>query len=394
MSAINASGINLAEDRTLRSFIWLYGSMSIVILALMGTIYFQSQKEVMLSEHRLAMQLESDTYIPRLKRWMQGDDKTFPIDLAYRTALFDEHGLPIHTTLKETHVDWGRSVTLYEGTIQLVISLASYELGDQYLVFEADDDGSWSRQALFDLLLFGSLLLAFLLILGWRLAQLLVRPMKEAIHLLDDFIKDTTHELNTPVAAILSNVEMLDLQQMEQRSARKIERIMIAAQTISTIYDDLTYLVLNHEIALKDVPIKMGDLIRERVEYFKTRYLQRRLRLTLELDDTVILTMDRTRAARLVDNLLSNAIKYNRPGGEIIIVLEDGTLSVSDTGIGIASDKVEYIFERYQRADESVGGFGIGLNIVAMIADEYGLSIDVDSKEGEGTTIMLRWPDR
>jgi len=365
--------------------------MIVVILGLLGAIYYQSQKEVMLSGHRLAMQLESDTYIPRLKRWMQGDDAVFPIDLAYRTALFDEHGLAIHSTLKNSHLSWDQSVSLDEATIHFVVSLASHELGDQYLVFETDDDRLWLMQFWLDLGVSAFLLSVFLLLLGWRLAKLMIRPMKESIELLDDFIKDTTHELNTPVAAILSNVEMLDRNGMDGKTARKIERIEIATRTISTIYDDLTFLILNHDIAIDDVTIDMTGLLQERLEYFKTRYRQKRIGLTLRLDEGVAVTMDRTRAMRLIDNLLSNAIKYNKPDGEIKVILTQELLSIIDTGIGIAPDKLKHIFERYQRADTSAGGFGIGLNIVAMIVKEYGMTIEVDSREGEGTTITVRW---
>lgn len=391
MSTINESGINLAENRTFRAFILLYTLMSVLILALMGNIYYQLQKEVMLSDHRLAMQLESDIYIPRLKRWMQGDDSTFPIDLAYRTALFDEHGLVIHSTLKNSHISWNRPIALNQGTIHFVVSLASYELGDQFLVFEADDDRLWLMQTWLSMGIFGSLLLIFLLMLGWSLAKLFLRPMKEAIMLLDDFIKDTTHELNTPLSAILSNIEMLDLKAMEEKTAKKINRIAIAARTISTIYDDLTYLVLNHDIAVENRPINMTDFVHERLEYFQTRYRQKQLHVELKLDRNIIVTMDRTKAMRLIDNLLSNAIKYNQIGGEIKIRLTEREFSISDTGIGIPSDKLQHIFERYQRADTSVGGFGIGLHIVAMIVKEYGMKIEVDSREGEGTAIVVQW---
>lgn len=366
--------------------------MSVLILALMGTIYYQLQKEVMLSDHRLAMQLESDIYIPRLKRWMQGDDSAFPLDLAYRTALYDAHGLAIHSTLKNSDISWNRSISLNQGTIHFVVSLASYELGDQFLVFETDDDRLWLVKTWLSMGIFGLILLIFLLVLGWSLAKLFLRPMKEAIMLLDDFIKDTTHELNTPVSAILSNIEMLELKAMDEKSAKKINRIAIAARTVSTIYDDLTYLVLNHDIAVENKPINMTEVVYERLEYFQTRYLQKHLHVTLELDRNVIVTMDRTKAIRLIDNLLSNAIKYNQISGEILITLTERELSISDTGIGIASDKLQHIFERYQRADTSVGGFGIGLHIVAMIAKEYGMKIEVDSREGEGTVIVVRWP--
>ncbi|MDX1295530.1 MAG: HAMP domain-containing sensor histidine kinase, partial [Sulfurimonadaceae bacterium] len=166
----------------------------------------------------------------------------------------------------------------------------------------------------------------------------------------------------------------------------------IAARTISTIYDDLTYLVLNHKVAVKDEPVDINALITERLEYFQTRYEQKRLEVEFRAEEAVTVMIDRNKAARLIDNLLSNAIKYNRIGGSIAIRSSREVLRITDTGKGIPEEKIQRVFERYQRADESVGGFGIGLNIVAMIAKEYGIGIDMESEEKKGTAITLQWP--
>jgi two-component system OmpR family sensor kinase len=392
LSRTNDSGISLAENRTFRAFVILYALMSVMILALLGSLYYLYKKDQMLSSHRLAMQLQSETYVPRLKRWMQGDDALFPIDLAYRTGLYDDYYNPIHTTLKEPSISWKEGVSLDKGRIHFVIPLASYEVGNQYLVIETDDDGLWRQEFLAVLLGVGTPLMVLLMGVGWILARLFLRPMNEAIALLDRFIKDTTHELNTPVSAILSNVEVIDVDTLEPSLAKKVNRISIAAKTISTIYDDLTYLILNHAVAVDNRPLELRQLIRERLEYFQTRYDQRRIRVEVTAEAEVWLMIDRNKAVRLIDNLLSNAIKYNNPGGSIMITLEHDCLQVSDTGRGIDPEKIEQIFERYKRVDESVGGFGIGLHIVAMIAQEYAMAIDVSSTPGEGTTIDVRWP--
>jgi two-component system OmpR family sensor kinase len=92
-----------------------------------------------------------------------------------------------------------------------------------------------------------------------------------------------------------------------------------------------------------------------------------------------------------MDNLLSNAIKYNKMEGKIKISLLEGSLCVEDNGIGIPADMIDRVFERYTRADKSVGGFGIGLNIVAMIAREYDLNITIESQEKQGTKICVSW---
>ncbi|MEA3374090.1 MAG: HAMP domain-containing sensor histidine kinase [Campylobacterota bacterium] len=394
MSVINDSGISLAENRTFRAFILLYILMSVLILLLLGSIYYLYKKEQMLSNHRLAMQLQGETYIPRLKRWMQGDDVAFPIDLAYRTALYDEHYDVIHSTLSESKISWKASIARDGNVIHFVVPLASYELGTHFLVFETTDDRLWLKETWMVAGGFGMLLMGLLLIVGWMLARLFLRPMKEAITLLDNFIKDTTHELNTPVSAILNNVELLDSRNLDDKSAKKIGRIAIAARTISTIYDDLTYLVLNHAVVIRNEAIDMSQLVLERLDYFETRYVQKKLRVETQLTADSEVVMDRTKATRLIDNLLSNAIKYNKIGGTIDVVLTQEYLQIVDTGRGIPKEKLDQVFERYHRADESVGGFGIGLNIVAMIAKEYDIRIEVDSKEDEGTAITLKWPSQ
>ncbi len=394
MSVTNDSGISLAENRTFRAFILLYTLMSIMILLLLGSIYYQYKKEQMLSGHRLAMQLQGETYIPRLKRWMQGDDRDFPIDLAYRTALYDEHYDVIHSTLREPRISWKASIALDGDVIHFIVPLASYELGTHFLVVETADDRLWLKETLMVAGGFGIFLMALLLMVGWILARLFLRPMKEAIVLLDNFIKDTTHELNTPVSAILSNVELLEPEDLDEKHAKKIGRIAIAARTISTIYDDLTYLVLNNTVAVRNESIDMQQLVLERLDYFQTRYAQKKLKVETRLTPKVEVVMDRTKAIRIIDNLLSNAIKYNKIGGTIDVILTSEYFKISDTGKGIPGKKLEQVFERYHRADESVGGFGIGLHIVAMVAKEYGIGIEIDSKEKEGTAITLRWPSQ
>ena len=393
MSAINASGISFAKYRTLRSFLALYGVMSVLILALMGTLYYESMKTQMLSSHRLAMQLQSESYVPRLKSWLESglDLQTFPEDLAYRTALYGYDKTLLIGNLRQNHQNFDENIALHNGFIHLVIPLSPYGLGEYYLVFETHDDGLWKTQALRNALAFGSGLFILFALIGFTLSRLFLRPMNEAIALLDDFIKDTTHELNTPLSAILTNVEALKESDLPASVFKKLNRIEIASRTISTLYDDLTYLVLNHDIAVRDDLLDLSALVQERLEYFRDRIEQKRISLSLDIAPETTLFIDRTKATRLIDNLLSNAIKYNRMGGSISVVLHPGLLCIEDNGIGIPEAMIERIFERYTRADKSVGGFGIGLNIVAMIAKEYRLEVRVESEEKKGTKICVEW---
>ncbi|MCI4405869.1 MAG: HAMP domain-containing histidine kinase, partial [Sulfuricurvum sp.] len=393
LSATSASGINFAKYRTLKSFLILYGVMSVLILTLLGVLYYQYAKTLMLSSHRLAMQLESESYVPKLSDWLEQDRNlsTFPKDLAYKTALYGYDKKAIVSRLHTREINFNENIYLYNNHIYLVIPLAPYDMGDFYLIFETKDDGLWRQQALEITLVFGAVLFLILAGVGFFLSRLILRPMNEAITLLDDFIKDTTHELNTPVSAILTNIEALHEGELPPSVEKKLRRIEIASRTISTLYDDLTYLILNHDVAVHNTPLNLSHLIHERLEYFRHRIEQKKISLELTIDTDVILIIDRTKATRIVDNLLSNAIKYNQMNGTISITLHNTLLCVRDNGIGIPSEMIDRVFERYTRADKSVGGFGIGLNIVAMIAKEYHLNITIESKEKVGTKICVEW---
>ncbi|MFY9141309.1 sensor histidine kinase [Sulfuricurvum sp.] len=393
MSATSASGINFAKYRTLRGFLALYGVMSILILALIATLYYESIKTQMLSSHRLSMQLESESYVPKLKIWLESghDLNTFPTDLAYKTALYGYSKDLLVGNLHRNPIDFNENIALHEGYIHLIVPLSPYGLGEYYLVFETHDDELWRHQVLTNSLIFGSLLFLILGIIGFALSRMFLRPMNEAIALLDDFIKDTTHELNTPVSAILTNIEALQEGELSPSVEKKLKRIEIASRTISTLYDDLTYLILNHDLAVRNINLDLSTLIHERIDYFRHRIDQKKINLITHIDPQITLVIDATKATRLVDNLLSNAIKYNKMGGEITITLRHGSLCIDDNGIGIPEAMIDRVFERYTRADKSVGGFGIGLNIVAMIAREYDLKITIESEEKKGTKICIRW---
>ena len=273
--------------------------------------------------------------------------------------------------------------------IHFVIPLASYELGESYLVFETQDDGLWKSSAVIKILWVGATLFVILLLVGWYLSHLFFRPLRDAIALLDDFIKDTTHELNTPVAAIMTNLEMINTDELDAKTQKKMNRIEIAARTISTIYDDLTYLLLNNNHIANNEIIDVSELLYERIEYFNLKATQKKLHVTLNIDNNVSLECDRVKLARLIDNLISNAIKYNKNGGTITYVLSSKHLIIKDNGIGIAEDDIGEIFQRYIRVNTYEGGFGIGLHIVFKIANEYGYKIDVTSKLDEGSTFEI-----
>jgi two-component system OmpR family sensor kinase len=269
--------------------------------------------------------------------------------------------------------------------------LERYYLGAMYLVIEIDDNSGWFNFFKKRVIIYGILLFLFLIFIGYILLKILLKPMRDSIYLLDRFIKDTTHELNTPVNAILINIETIPKESLDEKSFKKINRIDIAARTISNLYNDLTYMALKHKVASKDENVNLTKLIKERSEFFKIVSQQKRISCELDLHEDVILYIDRNKITRIVDNLISNAIKYNKKGGSIKIRLRENFFEVEDSGIGMKKSEIRDIFKRYSRFSKNVGGFGLGLNIVAEIANEYGLLIDVQSTPDIGTKVRVSW---
>lgn len=394
VSNVTATGINRSERITLVRFIGLYSFLVLMILILGSTIYFKLQKDLMLQTKRLELEEYSKELIDGLKLLHIYFDRyrTYPRNPLYRSAIYDADHVQIFSTLKHPEgVQLEKVIYTTDGVIQYIHVLDSYYLGTKYTVVEIDDDRKWFTQAWRNILIYGGFLLVIFLGAGVMLMRLFLSPMRDAIHLLDRFIKDTTHELNTPVSAILSNIEMIDTQRLDPKTAKKIKRIEIGARTISTIYQDLTYLALNHKIVSEDTDVDLSALVKERVDYFRILAESKKIDIETDIQPGIKLHIDENKMARLVDNLLSNSIKYNRRGGDIFVRLRPGELVVEDSGIGMDERQIREVFKRYKRFDSGAGGFGIGLNIVAMIAREYDLKIEIDSQKGRGSEVTVKW---
>jgi len=386
-------GTNLlrsSEKSSLVRFLALYIVLVTMLLLLLGIFYYQSQEKLMFAEQRTTLSNHANSQVKALKHlhYEFPNNTTYPRDEKFYSAIYDIEGKKIFSTLRNRDINFGKEIYRTGDSIHFLKSLDDYYLGAKYLFIEVPEDLSWREETIRNIMTFGTLTLIVLAIFGFFFMKIFLRPMKNSIMLLDDFIKDTTHELNTPISAILANVEMMDMSTMTQKNQKKLSRINIAAKTVSHLYQDLTYLTLNHNRESKDEWIDLKQLLQDRVDYFAILAGSKKINFELDLKESALF-IDGVKIARVLDNLISNAIKYNKRNGSIFIVLRKNYLSVQDTGIGIESDKPMEIFERYTRFNTSEGGFGIGLNIVKSIIEEYKLQIGVESIVNVGTTIRI-----
>ena len=395
MLVLKNSGIDLtkSETRTLLGFSFLYSFLVLVILSVVSFLYYQFQEDLMLQEKRQILQNYSNDLVIRLRDLHVNIDKNniYPRDERFESAIFDSDKKKIFSTLKSKDVSLDEIIYLSNKQIHFIKEPESYYLGSKYIIIEIPDDGIWFEQIRYKIGIRVLLAFVFMMALGYFILRLVLKPMRDALHLLDRFIKDTTHELNTPVTAIITNIEMIDKNSLDERLLKKINRIEIGAKTISNIYEDLTFVTLNNQIISNNENINLSNVLKQRVEYFNSIATMKKINFDLDIKDDIFMVCDMKKITKLIDNILSNAIKYNKIAGFIKVNLDDNILSIEDSGKGIEKENLKTLFERYSRFDKSVGGFGIGLNIVSLIAKEYNLKIDVKSQINMGTTVEIRW---
>ena len=259
-------------------------------------------------------------------------------------------------------------------------------LGVQSIVIEKKGVASFINNLQEKILL--SLLLIYLLlaVVGYFLAKLFIKPIQTKRIQLDNFIKDSTHELNTPITALLLSIDSPMLQ-----SPKNLERIRLSAKRIATIHQDLSYLMLDTQtIEPKEQKVLLlNSIIKEELIYLTLLAEKKKITLSVEYQSEIYFKIDKESFVRLIHNLITNAIKYNHINGTIKIIVKNNTITIQDTGIGIPKEHQTEIYERFYRATNQVGGFGLGLNIVHKVCMAYGIAIDFKSKVNKGTTFTL-----
>lgn len=219
------------------------------------------------------------------------------------------------------------------------------------------------------------------------------KPFKQLNQKLDNFIKDSIHEINTPLAIINVNI---DLYNRKNPSNKYMQRMKAAVKVLSHLYEDMDYLVKHHRIEHNPTQIDFTKFMRDRIDYFTDVASMKEIRIESDIADNISVLMNYKELQRVVDNNISNAIKYSYENNIIKIALHvnEGicTMSFQDYGVGI--ENVEKIFERYYRENTNKGGFGIGLNIVKTIIDKEGIELTIQSRLKQGSTFTYTFPSK
>lgn len=217
-----------------------------------------------------------------------------------------------------------------------------------------------------------------------------------------DFVANVSHELKTPMGALGLLAETLVAEEDRDIAQRLASRIHTEAFRVSRIIDDLLDLSrIEAEESPPREPVLVSLVMAEAMERVRSASDQREVKIDLtEPDQPLSVLGDRRQLVSALYNLLDNAVKYSPEGGTVRFYAEQSSGQVSivveDGGVGIPSRDLERIFERFYRVDQGrsrdTGGTGLGLSIVRHVAANHQGKVEVESREGEGSTFRFVVP--
>jgi heavy metal sensor kinase len=222
-----------------------------------------------------------------------------------------------------------------------------------------------------------------------------------------DFVANAAHELRSPLTAVQSSV---DVALERQRSAEEYQELLYSisdeCRHLATLVNQLLQLAESESKELPRIqqPVRLDEIVQRSLEMFEPVADERGVKLVAADVSETLIEGDRQQLRQVVTNLIDNAIKFTPSGGKVTIQLQQDrpqsltTLTVADTGIGIAPEELPRIFERFYQVDKararvgSARGNGLGLSICRAIVAAHRGTIDVHSETGRGTRFRITLP--
>jgi two-component system sensor histidine kinase VicK len=221
-----------------------------------------------------------------------------------------------------------------------------------------------------------------------------------------ELIADVSHELKTPITSIMGYADTLLEGGYDEETQQKFLNVIASeSRRMARLVTDLLTLSRydSNKKKTQKESFDLGELVKRCQEKLAIEIKKKQHKVNCFVTaDVPLVYADKYDIERVVLNILTNSIKYTPEGGEIKIyvgfVYNDAYIKIFDNGIGIPEEDLSRIFERFYRVDKArsreMGGTGLGLSIAKEILDKNGGSIDIKSKVGEGTEVVIRIPTK
>ena len=258
------------------------------------------------------------------------------------------------------------------------------------------------RKATYAQVVLGFIALLIASAIGYHMAGRALIPLKEAYEKQKQFAADASHELRTPLAVLMSSAELLLADPSIQNPFLRqvLEDVKSEVKKMTNLVSDLLMVARsdNNALKVKIQRLDLAEILEQVVRTMKPIAEKKNIKLVGENFNKTLINADEQKIKQLVIILVDNAIKYTLEGGSVLVEMEnsDGKLtgfSVMDSGIGIAPEDLDKVFERFYRVDKArsreMGGNGLGLAIASEIVKLHDGKISVASKLGEGTKFTV-----
>jgi two-component system phosphate regulon sensor histidine kinase PhoR len=233
-----------------------------------------------------------------------------------------------------------------------------------------------------------------------------VTRLKRLEKMRGDFVANVTHEIKTPLTAIIGFIDTLQGGAINERETAKkfLQIISENARRLDRLVDDLITLsnIELGEMKLQLEGVAVTEIIGNALPVFEAKTAAKALTVATHIPDGLpLIHADRDKVVQIIVNILDNAVKFTPDGGKITVsAREDGKgsviIEVSDTGMGIPKSEIPRLGERFYRADKTrareLGGTGLGLSIVKHLLKAHQGRMEIDSQIGRGTTVSLYFP--
>jgi two-component system phosphate regulon sensor histidine kinase PhoR len=217
-----------------------------------------------------------------------------------------------------------------------------------------------------------------------------------------DFIANVTHEIKTPLTAIIGYLETIQSGAINdvEETKRFVDIILKQAERLNRLVDDLLTIsnIEMKEVVLNFENVALASAVNNVISLMQTKADLKKIVIYSQVPDNFIpIKADRDKLAQILLNILDNAVKFTPEGGQVIIGAEASNsnvvVSVTDNGSGVPIDEVPRLGERFYRVDKSrsrdLGGTGLGLSIVKHLMIAHGGKMEIESQLGKGTKVSL-----
>ncbi|HIP62259.1 MAG TPA: HAMP domain-containing histidine kinase, partial [Sulfurovum sp.] len=316
------------QKRThLRKFLYLYFASAFFLISIIGILYYQKESR----EIRWGCDMELQTISYRVFHDLQND--MFDAEkYTLKVGLFDDEQKVIFSNLDPIDLQFDQKLYESNGNAMSTNKLNKTINGSRYIIVQNPKGRHNMLNMQLAIALTVLVASVFIVIIGYFMSRILLKPYEDEIAHIDQFIKDSTHELNTPITALMMSVSALKKKGIKEK--KLLNHISASSKLIYETFSSLSFAAF-HDISEKEITtFDLQEPLLESCNFFKEIGLSKGISIHSHTEPLMI-QMDKDSLKKLINNVISNAIKYGNTNSQISVNLTGSILSIADEGIGI-----------------------------------------------------------